>query len=72
MTGNGYIPLYPQDTSLPDQEIQKFISRFYEISDKPELNDLWVNCFTKDADVAVAADGGKGEKGACRFPNREL
>ncbi|KAH8806144.1 putative fungal-specific transcription factor [Xylogone sp. PMI_703] len=62
MASNGYSPLYPQDANLLDPEIQKFISKFYEVSDNPELNEVWVDCFTKDAEVTMGPDGGKGKK----------
>ncbi|KAH8128719.1 hypothetical protein ACSS6W_003784 [Trichoderma asperelloides] len=48
-----YIPLYPVHDGLPDPEIRTFITNFYRISDKQELNELWVDQFTKDAHIAV-------------------
>lgn len=64
MAGNGYNPLYPH-TTLPEESIRKFVSSFFEISDSPDHNESWVNCFTKDAEVIMGTDRGNGENGKC-------
>ncbi|KAM0483247.1 hypothetical protein ACHAPX_002697 [Trichoderma viride] len=48
-----YMPRYPIHDSLPDPEIRTFITNFYRISDKQDLNELWVDQFTEDAQIAV-------------------
>lgn len=62
-TSGGYFPIYPQHDSLPDPEIRAFITNFYRTSDKEQFNELWVSCFTKDADVTIGNDSGKGTQG---------
>jgi hypothetical protein len=59
----GYFPVYPQHDNLPDPEIRTFITNFYRASDNPKQNELWVSHFTKDAEVVIGADGGRGEQG---------
>ena len=63
MTTSGYNPSYAQNADPVGEDIQKFISLFFEISDNPKRNESWVNCFTKDAEVLVGPEKGKGEAG---------
>lgn len=58
----GYFPRYPHHDGL-DPEIRTFITNFYHASDRPESNELWISYFTKDAQVTMGSDVGKGEQG---------
>lgn len=58
----GYFPVYPHHDNLPDPEIRTFITNFYRTSDKQDSNELWVSYFTKDADIVMGNDKGKGEQ----------
>lgn len=62
-----YVPLYPVHGGLPDPEIRTFITNFYRISDKQELNELWVDQFTKDAHIAVGPAKATGREGQFFF-----
>ncbi|KAG6007782.1 hypothetical protein E4U21_005500 [Claviceps maximensis] len=64
----GYFPVYPHHDDLPDPEIRTLITNFYRASDRADRNELWISYFTKDAQVIMGSDGGKGEKG--RFQDR--
>lgn len=63
----GYFPVYPQHDNLPDPEIRTFITNFYRVSDRPDRNELWISHFTKDAQVIMGNDRGKGEQGMFLF-----
>ena len=54
--------MYPHHDNLPDPEIRTFITNFYRTSDNPKQNELWVSHFTKDAQVVIGADSGRGEQ----------
>ncbi|KAG6014603.1 hypothetical protein E4U54_005036 [Claviceps lovelessii] len=58
----GYFPVYPHHDDLPDPEIRTFITNFYRVSDRADRNELWISYFTKDAQVIMGSDGGKGEE----------
>lgn len=62
-----YIPRYPVHDSLPDPEIRTFITNFYRISDQQDLNELWVDQFTKDAQIAVGPAKAIGREGQYLF-----
>jgi hypothetical protein len=57
-----YIPRYPVHDSLPDPEIRTFITNFYRVSDKQDLNELWVDQFTEDAQIAVGPAKASGRE----------
>ncbi|KAL6859613.1 hypothetical protein J3F83DRAFT_315104 [Trichoderma novae-zelandiae] len=59
----GYTPLYPADSSLPDDAgIRAFISDFYRISDRREDNERWVGQFTEDARVVIGPGKASGKE----------
>ncbi|KAL7960728.1 hypothetical protein V8C34DRAFT_302769 [Trichoderma compactum] len=58
----GYIPLYPVPDGLPDAEIRTFITNFYKISDRQELNEKWLDQFTEDARIAMGSVKGNGKE----------
>ncbi|KAG5952063.1 hypothetical protein E4U53_001702, partial [Claviceps sorghi] len=58
----GYFPVYPHHDDLPDPEIRTFITNFYRVSDRADRNELWISYFTKDAQVIMGSDEGKGEE----------
>ncbi|KAL5092684.1 hypothetical protein Trisim1_001238 [Trichoderma cf. simile WF8] len=58
----GYTPLYPVPDGLPDAEIRTFITNFFKISDRPELNDKWLEQFTEDARVAIGPGKANGQE----------
>ncbi|KAG8427001.1 hypothetical protein J3459_007624 [Metarhizium acridum] len=58
----GYFPIYPRHGNLPDPEIRTFITNFYRVSDRPDGNELWISHFTRDAQVIMGNERGKGEQ----------
>lgn len=67
MADAGYTPLYPVPDGLPDAEIRTFITNFFKISDRPELNDKWLEQFTEDARVAIGPGKANGQEGEFFF-----
>ena len=59
----GYFPQYPLHDSLPDPEIRTFVTNFYQASDRPDSDELWISYFMNDAVVTMGNDVGRGTQG---------
>ncbi|KAI9905010.1 hypothetical protein N3K66_001539 [Trichothecium roseum] len=56
----GYFPQYPLHDNLPDPEIRTFVTNFYQASDRPDSDELWISYFINDAVVTMGNDVGRG------------
>lgn len=59
----GYFPQYPLHDNLPDPEIRAFVTNFYQASDRPDSDELWISYFMNDAVVTMGNDVGRGTQG---------
>lgn len=61
---NGVMCLFiPTMATCPILRSGPSITNFYMVSDGPDGNELWVGHFTKDAQVIMGNDRGRGEQG---------
>ena len=56
-----YVPVWPDEGLRP--VTKNFVSRFYELSDKPEENEAWVDLFDEKATLIMGPSKGEGKDG---------
>jgi len=59
---SGYEPWYPNNIAT-DSSVKRFITRFFQVSDDPDRNDEWADCFDENATVMMGNDVAKGKEG---------
>jgi hypothetical protein len=65
-----YTPVYPSNVSV-ELGIKEFVSKFYEISDRPDMDDAWVAFFADGATLIMGNDVGHGKEGELLTTPRE-
>lgn len=58
-----YVPVWP-DEGL-DPATKDFISKFYQLSDKFDQNEAWVDLFDEAAILIIGPNRGEGKEGWC-------
>lgn len=63
---SGYEPTWPKDlgiSPMPAASIFQFITRFFQVSDNPDLTEEWLSFFGEEAKVVMGDKVAEGKDG---------
>ena len=65
-SSSGYEPTWPKDQNLPPiytRDLSQFITRFFQVSDNPDLTEEWLSFFHEKAMLVMGDKAAEGKEG---------